>query len=154
MFHQVYHSPLGDIFVHGFVDGLAALTLGRPVDGSEERVLAIFDDACEQLQQYFWEKKDIAAVPLVLGGTAKQLLIWRWLVANVRFGETVSYQQIAAAVNSGARAVGNALAANPVPLLIPCHRVVLASGKVGNYSLGGPQVKRYLLDLEIGGGRS
>ncbi|XP_075865813.1 methylated-DNA--protein-cysteine methyltransferase [Microcebus murinus] len=80
-------------------------------------------------------------------------VLWK-LLKVVKFGETVSYQQLAALAGNpkAARAVGGAMRSNPVPILVPCHRVVCSSGALGNYSGGGVAVKEWLLAHE--GGRS
>ncbi|XP_020929423.1 methylated-DNA--protein-cysteine methyltransferase isoform X4 [Sus scrofa] len=86
--------------------------------------------------------------PLFQQESFTRQVLWKLLQA-VKFGETVSYQQLAALVGSprAARAVGGAMRSNPVPILVPCHRVVLSSGATGNYS-GGMAVKEWLLAHE------
>ncbi|MEM7792348.1 MAG: MGMT family protein, partial [Verrucomicrobiota bacterium] len=81
-------------------------------------------------------------------GTSFQKKIWQELL-KVPFGKTVSYGELANAIGKplAARAVGSAVGANPICLLIPCHRVLPASGRSGNYRWG-PQIKRALLDAE------
>nr|XP_051692611.1 methylated-DNA--protein-cysteine methyltransferase isoform X1 [Oryctolagus cuniculus] len=76
-------------------------------------------------------------------------VLWK-LLKVVKFGEVVSYQQLAALAGNpkAARAVGGAMRSNPVPILIPCHRVICSSGAVGNYSGGGLAVKEWLLAHE------
>ncbi|MFP5224104.1 MAG: thiamine phosphate synthase [Actinomycetota bacterium] len=71
-------------------------------------------------------------------------------VAEVRHGQTVTYADIAKKVKNpkASRAVGNIMANNPLPLLVPCHRVLPSSGKIGNYSMGGPEMKKKLLENE------
>lgn len=75
--------------------------------------------------------------------------VLRKLLTAVQFGEVVSYQQLAALAGRprASRAVGGAMRSNPVPILVPCHRVVCSSGAVGNYT-GGPAVKEWLLTHE------
>ena len=82
-------------------------------------------------------------------GTDFQQAVWHALEA-IPSGETRTYGEIAEAISrpGAARAVGSACAANPLPLLIPCHRVLPSSGKLGNYSAGGAKVKEFLLNLE------
>lgn len=71
-------------------------------------------------------------------------------ISKIPFGETRTYKQIAEAIGKpkAVRAVGTACGKNPLPFIIPCHRVVQTSGKIGNYSMGGKEVKKKLLDLE------
>ncbi|XP_035292491.1 methylated-DNA--protein-cysteine methyltransferase isoform X1, partial [Cricetulus griseus] len=76
-------------------------------------------------------------------------VLWK-LLKVVKFGEMVSYQQLAALAGNpkAARAVGGAMRNNPVPILIPCHRVICSNGSIGNYSGGGQAVKEWLLAHE------
>ncbi|MBW2241487.1 MAG: methylated-DNA--[protein]-cysteine S-methyltransferase [Deltaproteobacteria bacterium] len=87
-------------------------------------------------------------VPLDVRGSCFQRRVWRAL-ANIPAGETRSYQEVARTLGmpGGARAVGRACASNPVPVLVPCHRVVGTDGSLGGY-LGGPTRKRRLLERE------
>ncbi|MDI3316991.1 MAG: methylated-DNA--[protein]-cysteine S-methyltransferase [Bacillota bacterium] len=105
--------------------------------------------AAAQLQEYFSGRRQRFDLPLDLRGTPFQLQVWQELL-RLPFGETVTYAQLAARVGRprAARAVGGAMAANPVPLLVPCHRVVAEAG-LGGYG-GGLELKRRLLRLERG----
>ena len=87
-------------------------------------------------------------MPLDFKGTEFQKSVWKALL-TIPFGETRSYGEIAKAAGNprAFRAAGTACGANPVPLIVPCHRVVQASGNPGNYG-GGPEMKRALLELE------
>jgi len=91
---------------------------------------------------------DAPAIPLDLRGTAFQLAVWQQL-CRIPVGETRSYAQIAEAIGHprAVRAVGSANAANPVAVLVPCHRVVRSDGSTGGYAYGEP-VKRALLQRE------
>jgi O-6-methylguanine DNA methyltransferase len=91
---------------------------------------------------------DLGAVPLDMGGTPFQRAVWKAAAAIPR-GETRTYAQIARAVGrpGAARAVGQALGANPVPLLVPCHRVIASDGTLGGFA-GGLDLKTRLLALE------
>ena len=87
-------------------------------------------------------------LPLAPGGSDFQKRVWAALCA-IPPGETRSYADIARTIGSAPRAVGGANGANPIPLFIPCHRVIAADGSLGGYSGGdGPVTKRYLLDHE------
>ncbi|MDH5527272.1 MAG: methylated-DNA--[protein]-cysteine S-methyltransferase [Nitrospirota bacterium] len=91
---------------------------------------------------------DLSGVPLDIDGTPFQMAVW-CAAAQIPRGQTRTYAQVAEAVGSpgAARAVGQALGANPVPLLVPCHRVVAAGGGLGGFT-GGLDLKRRLLALE------
>jgi methylated-DNA-[protein]-cysteine S-methyltransferase len=108
-----------------------------------------------QLEEYFAGTRREFSVELRLEGTSFQRAVWSRLL-KIPVGETVSYGDVALGVGrrSAARAVGNAVAANRVLILVPCHRVRPASGAIGNYALRGTdadegrRVKRSLLELE------
>ena len=104
--------------------------------------------AREQLQEYFDGKRMNFDLPLAPEGSDFQKRVWAALRA-IPLGETRSYADIARALGSAPRAVGGANGANPIPVFIPCHRVIAADGSLGGYSGGdGPATKRFLLDLE------
>ncbi len=106
----------------------------------------------DDFARYFGgEAVDFAGCPLDFGpATSFQLRVWQ-ACRSIPFGETMSYAQLAARTGrpSAARAVGGALGANPVPLIVPCHRVIAADGSLRGFSgHGGTGTKRALLDLE------
>lgn len=104
-----------------------------------------------QLAEYFDGKRRDFTLPLVFPGTPFQVKVWSAL-RDIPFGQTISYEELARRVNvpEGQRAVGHANGQNPIAIVIPCHRVVNKSGKLGGYG-GGLWRKRLLLDLERGG---
>lgn len=101
-----------------------------------------------QLSEYLAGRRRIFDLPLNPVGTEFQHKVWDALL-RIPFGETKSYAQVAAAVGCprGARAVGGAVGKNPIPIIIPCHRVLAAGGKIGGFSLG-LDMKRKLLNIE------
>lgn len=107
------------------------------------------DDAARQLDEYFAGRRHGFDLPLDLSLSAGFRRTVLTYLPAIGYGRTASYRAVAAAVdNPGAvRAVGTACARNPLPLVIPCHRVVRSDGDVGAY-LGGPETKRRLLNLE------
>lgn len=114
-----------------------------PPDGHEGAVL---DEAQRQLEEYFAGDREEFALPLAPRGTAFQRSVWRAL-AEVPYGTTVSYGELAARVGSPARAVGTALGANPIVIVLPCHRVIGADGGLTGFG-GGVARKERLLALE------
>jgi len=102
----------------------------------------------EQLRQYFAGERRQFTLPLDLRGTPFQLRCWQALL-KIGYGETRTYAQLAQAVGSpnGFRAVGAANGANPVSIVVPCHRVIASDGTLGGYG-GGLEVKEKLLRLE------
>jgi methylated-DNA-[protein]-cysteine S-methyltransferase len=107
-----------------------------------------FKEVVRQLQAYFEGKLKDFDLPLVLEGTEFQLLVWRNL-QKIPYGETVSYGQLARRIGSpdAARAVGLANGSNPIPIIIPCHRVIGSSGDLTGFG-GGLPIKKKLLALE------
>jgi methylated-DNA-[protein]-cysteine S-methyltransferase len=101
-----------------------------------------------QLKQYFDGKRKEFKLPLDLRGSDFQKKVWKELL-KIPYGKTVSYKKVAEKVggDSYVRAVGKANASNPIPIIIPCHRVINTNGKIGGYSLG-IQLKEKLLELE------
>lgn len=102
----------------------------------------------KQLDEYFAGKLKRFTVPVKLHGTDFQNKVWN-LLAEMPFGKMVSYGELAAMANHprAARAVGSAMAKNQIPIIIPCHRVIPTSRKLGNYT-GGVDIKEQLLKLE------
>lgn len=101
-----------------------------------------------QLDEYFQGKRTTFSLPFKLTGTPFQLAIWKEL-QNIPYGQTTSYKEIAQKINKpkACRAVGMANNKNPLPIIIPCHRVIGSNGKLIGYA-GGLKLKNYLLELE------
>ena len=140
------HTPLGDLTLSEEDGAIVALDWGRGRDqGSSPLLLR----ARDQLQDYFDGTRSSFDLPLAPHGTAFQRKVWDAL-CTIPAGQTRTYLDIAQQVGCrAARAIGQANGANPIPILIPCHRVVGANGSLGGYSGGeGAATKRYLLDLE------
>lgn len=120
------------------------------MDGSPNRRNPVLAEAERQLDAYFAGDLRRFDLPLDLAGTKFQRRVWSELL-KIPYGETRSYSQLACALGTPAavRAVGAANGANPVPIVVPCHRVIGASGKLVGYG-GGLPLKRRLLALERG----
>lgn len=142
-------TPLGVVRIGEDAGGIASLRFadGEPEGGRKGQYLP---DAAAQLAEYFAGKRRAFDVPLSLHGSAFQESVWGAL-REIPYGETRSYQEVAAAIGNGkaARAVGRANNANPVLILVPCHRVVGKDGRLVGYA-GGIGRKQYLLDMEAG----
>jgi methylated-DNA-[protein]-cysteine S-methyltransferase len=104
------------------------------------------ESALQQLRQYFAGERRAFNLPLDPGGTDFQRKVWTAILA-IPFGETLSYGDLARHVGGSARAVGGAVAANPIAIVIPCHRVVGAHGSLTGYG-GGLRMKVWLLRHE------
>jgi methylated-DNA-[protein]-cysteine S-methyltransferase len=156
MNYTLIESPVGELLASadatGRITGLHFLDGHRtPVRGSDwvrdERRLAPLR---LQLEEYFAGERREFELDLAPSGTPFQLSVWRALCA-IPYGETTSYGEIAVAAGQpgAARAVGGANNRNPIPIVIPCHRVIGASGSLTGYGGGLPR-KRQLLALEAG----
>ncbi len=146
----IYHSPLGPLTLIGGSGRLSALYFpGRSGPLAEERrdpeALVV---ACDQLEEYFAGIRARFELALDLGGTAFQRRVWAELIA-IPFGATISYRALANAIGrpDRVRAVGATVGRTPVPIVVPCHRVIGANGELTGYG-GGLQRKQALLDLE------
>ena len=142
-------TPVGVVRVTVRQGAIAAITIhadatGAPVGPPENPVLR---DAIAQLGDYFAGTRDRFDLPLAPAATPHQAAARRAMIA-IPPGRTATYGQLATTIGSGPRAVGRACATNPLPIVVPCHRVLPATG-LGAYSGGaGPETKRRLLALE------
>jgi len=140
-----FHSPIDDLTLSEENGRIVSLDWGWSPLSRETPFLRA---AKELIDDYFDGLNPDFTLPLEPIGTNFQKKIWR-AMCEIPYGETMAYGEIADKVGSHPRAVGAACGRNPIPLLIPCHRVVGKKGKLIGYSGGnGIDTKRYLLDLE------
>ncbi|MSO90529.1 MAG: methylated-DNA--[protein]-cysteine S-methyltransferase [Acetobacteraceae bacterium] len=138
------HAPLGDLTISEENGAIVSLDWGWVQVQSHTQVLLC---ARDQLHEYFDGTRQDFDLPLAPPGTPYRRHVWREL-SLIPFGATRTYAEIAARAGGSARSVGQANGKNPIPIIIPCHRVVASTG-LGGYSGGdGLVTKRYLLDLE------
>jgi len=139
------HTPIGDITVSEEDGAIVALDWGWGRGADAETPL--LRRARTQLDAYFDGDLTTFDLPLAPAGTPYRRRVWQALCA-IPYGQTCSYAAIAIAAGGSARSVGQANGCNPIPIIIPCHRVV-ATTHIGGYSGGeGLATKRYLLALE------
>lgn len=142
-------SPVGSLVLRTSNKGLVSIDRGKAArvkgEAKAESNLAL---AARELDAYFAGKLRKFTVPLDLQGTPFQLQVWSTL-RKIPFGKAVSYGEEARMLGKpkAARAVGSANGRNPIPIIVPCHRVVAGDGSLGGYSAGLP-MKRKLLALE------
>jgi methylated-DNA-[protein]-cysteine S-methyltransferase len=151
-------SPIGRLLLAGT---RAALTIidfqsgprPRRPDAAWVEDAQPFARAVAELREYFEGARRDFTVPLAPAGTPFQLRVWRALV-EIPYGETTSYGELARRLGqpTASRAVGLANGSNPLPVIIPCHRVIGANGSLTGYG-GGLPIKQRLLALERGGDR-
>jgi methylated-DNA-[protein]-cysteine S-methyltransferase len=138
-------TPLGEVTVSEEDGAIVALDWGR---GRDQQRTALLVRAVDQLQDYFDGRRSAFDLPLTPHGSTFQQRVWAALQA-IPIGQTRSYGEIARLLGSSARAVGQANGANPIPIFIPCHRVLASGGALSGYSGGdGPSTKRWLLQHE------
>ncbi|MEA2479510.1 MAG: methylated-DNA-[protein]-cysteine S-methyltransferase [Thermoleophilaceae bacterium] len=146
----VYDSPLGALTLRAGPRGLTALEFpGRAGEyGEDTRDPGAFAEAVRQLDEYFAGTRQRFELALDLAGTPFQRSVWDHL-RTIPFGATTSYSAVARALGrvDRVRAVGAAIGRTPVPIVVPCHRVLAVDGALTGYG-GGLERKRALLDLE------
>lgn len=145
MAHHSFETPCGMITVGECGGAIVGIAWGHRPGGSETPLLRA---ARDQIAAYFSGTRRTFSLPLAPRGTDFQRRAWAE-IARIPFGETATYGGLAAVLGSGPRAVAGACARNLISLLIPCHRVVAAGGRLGGYSGGnGLDTKRALLRFE------
>ena len=155
--HYAYlDSPAGPILVAGECerDSLRSISFAKngvatqPDPAWTESLHGAVGEALRQLREYFAGHRKQFDLPLAPQGTAFQKSVWRQL-QQIPYGITISYGELAKRVGNpnASRAVGSANGKNPLPIVIPCHRVIAGGGKLGGFS-GGLDVKQILLRIE------
>ena len=121
---------------------------GSTPNGYEKKETPLIKKAAQQFDEYFDGKRKSFNLPLSLSGTEFQMKVWNAL-QNIPYGETISYGELAAIIGNpkASRAVGMANNRNPIPIIVPCHRVIGHDGSLTGYA-GGLELKRLLLELE------
>ena len=148
----VMSSPVGKLTLVASKNGLVAIDVRnnakQVVTAKDASAQSILLKTKKQLEQYFAGKRTSFDVALDLVGTEFQVKAWRAL-CRIPFGKTISYGQQASNIKNpkAFRAVGSANGKNPIPIIVPCHRVVASDGSLGGYSLG-LKMKKQLLALE------
>ena len=146
LYTATYNSPLGPIVIESDGEALTGLRFGEEKTQATSS-LPIFDEAIQWLDDYFVGKRPCNVPRLNPQGTAFQKRVWTALL-TIPYGKTVSYGEIARMVGcKSAQAVGQAVGANPIALIIPCHRVIAAHGQLGGYEYG-IEIKKQLLHIE------
>jgi methylated-DNA-[protein]-cysteine S-methyltransferase len=147
-------TPIGELRLAASQEGLVAVLF--PVDPQElpaaqgnARARAHLADACTALEKYFaGQRTTFEEVKLAAAGTEFQLQVWRAL-SRIPFGQTVSYASMASRIGrpKAVRAVGLANGQNPLPIIVPCHRVIGSNGSLTGFG-GGIPTKKWLLEFE------
>ena len=153
MYYTYATSPIGQLLLAGSADALQVIGFphgdkARRADIGWERYDEPFKKTARQLNEYFAGERREFELELAPEGTKFQVEVLEAL-RGIPYGETRTYRDIAVAVGrpKAVRAVGNANGRNPLPIVIPCHRVIGSDGSLTGFG-GGIEVKHYLLDLE------
>lgn len=151
--HYVFKSPIGLLDIRGENDKITGLSLQvKESDAAFSQKFTqhseLLYEAYRQLDEYFSGKRTEFALPLYYTGTVFQKQVWKEL-QSIPYGETRSYQDIAAAIGNpkAVRAIGQANHRNPIMIIVPCHRVIHKNGDISGFACG-VEAKKYLLDLE------
>ncbi|WP_422416390.1 methylated-DNA--[protein]-cysteine S-methyltransferase [Pseudomonas sp. GZD-222] len=152
MYYCYQSSPLGPLLVAGDEQGLHLLHMdaAQPweLPGDWQPAVNQLDDVRRQLDEYFAGKREVFEVRLAPLGTAFQQEVWHAL-QRIPYGTTCSYGDLAEQIGRprAVRAVGTANGANPIAIIVPCHRVIGSNGTLTGYA-GGVERKQILLELE------
>jgi len=148
-----YQTAIGPFEITGNQKGILTIIFGKEPSVTDSDLPAPMTECLRQLDEYFKGRRKKFNVPLLPEGTDFQKAVWRQL-QKIPFGRTASYGDVARAIGSpkAFRAVGNANNKNPIPLIIPCHRVIGSDGKLVGFG-GGIWRKEWLLDHEAGNSR-
>lgn len=156
--YDVFDSPIGNLVLLSSEKGLHVILWDHEYENPQwQNILQKMQRSSQektifqtrtQLAEYFYEGRKAFELPLIFNGTAFQMLAWKALI-NIPYACTLSYAEQAATFSgkNKARAVGTANARNPIPIIIPCHRVINNNGKLGGFG-GGIDKKIFLLNLE------
>ena len=150
IYGEIYQSPIGALTILSGDKGIKAIKFNEDEKVKVQgRTNEMTRWAVKELEEYFQGKRKVFTVPCVPQGTDFQKKVWEALT-QIPYGETRTYKEIAEAAGNpkASRAVGMANNRNPIPIIIPCHRVIGTNGSLTGYA-GGLNVKEYLLKLEI-----
>ncbi|HGE6623972.1 TPA: methylated-DNA--[protein]-cysteine S-methyltransferase [Listeria monocytogenes] len=155
MLKQQKSSPVGDLFITIDEKWIRNISYDEPKNWEllEGTIIEkeLFQALTIQLDNYFEGKREHFDLPVLLKGTDFQQKVWQAL-SEIPYGVVVSYKDIAISAGSpkAVQAVGQANRANPIPIIIPCHRCVKSNGELGGYNGADVDKKQYLLALEKG----
>ncbi|EAD9709168.1 methylated-DNA--[protein]-cysteine S-methyltransferase [Listeria monocytogenes] len=155
MLKQQKSSPVGDLFITIDENWIRNISYDEPKNWEllEGTIIEkeLFQALTTQLDDYFEGKREHFDLPVLLKGTDFQQKVWQAL-SEIPYGVVVSYKDIAISAGSpkAVQAVGQANRANPIPIIIPCHRCVKSNGELGGYNGADVDKKQYLLALEKG----
>jgi len=147
-FKAYYLSPIGPLEVSGTSEGIVSVTFVKRRPANDRNLPESVKEGIRQLDEYFKGARKNFSLKLLLQGTPFQKLVWERL-KKIPYGKLASYGDVARAIGkpNAYRAVGNANNKNPIPIIIPCHRVIGSNGTLVGYG-GGLWRKEWLLNHE------
>jgi len=154
IFYTPFDSPIGRLYIFSTDKGICQIAVSVPTGKFKEIIeinskSSLLKNCSRQLENYFNGKRKAFTIPLdFLEGTEFQKEVWK-VLRKIPYGQTLTYKAVALKIRrpKACRAVGNAVGKNPVPIIIPCHRVVREGGRLGGFALG-IKIKKKLLKLE------
>ena len=148
--YAVYDTSIGDVTIIANEKALTGLLFGAvdPAGCINEENAALYDAVIE-INQYFFGQRKTFDLKLQPEGSEFELKVWDYVLKNVPYGKTCTYEDVAKGIGepNAERSVGMALNHNPIPLFIPCHRVIGKNGSLVGY-VGGTELKKSILAME------
>lgn len=143
-------TALGPLAIIGSERGILSVSFAASLEASDATLPKLLGQCICEMEEYLSARRRAFSVPLVMRGTDFQQRVWDALL-GIPFGQTVTYGRLAQEIGhpGAARAVGTAVGNNPLAIIVPCHRVLPASGGIGEYASGAHR-KKWLLTLEGG----
>jgi methylated-DNA-[protein]-cysteine S-methyltransferase len=152
-FYKILKTPIGELTLISEDEKISELYFKGQIkagilENASNKKSPVLEEASKQIKDYFDGKLTKFNVPLKPSGTDFQLQVWK-VLSKIPYGKTISYGEQATMLGDSkkARAVGGANGKNPIPLIVPCHRVIGKSGALTGFG-GGLKIKEYLLDFE------
>lgn len=153
MHYEPFESPIGELLLLAEPEGLVAIRF-EPQSGVHDiapnwtRGAPVLEQTAAQLREYFAGRREVFDLPLCPPGTEFMQRVWKEL-CRIPFGTTISYGELATRIGNpkASRAVGMANGKNPIPIVVPCHRVIGSNGRLTGFA-GGLEVKEQLLRHE------
>ncbi|SEG02868.1 methylated-DNA--[protein]-cysteine S-methyltransferase [Parabacteroides chinchillae] len=147
-YYYSYSTPVGQLEIQADENAVTRIAYSSYPNQAIYKETPLIKKAFQQIEEYFARKRTAFDLPLNPKGTPFQKKVWT-VLTTIPYGETWSYKQVAEAAGNpkACRAVGMANNRNPISIIVPCHRVIGANGKLVGYG-GGLPAKEYLLNLE------
>lgn len=146
---KIYRTKIGNLAIYSNSNFITNICFNaNKINSAEEKETKIIKQTFKEIKEYMEGKRKTFTIPIKPEGTDFQKKVWKAL-QSIPYGKICSYKDIAQKIScpNGCRAIGLANSKNPIPIIIPCHRVINANGKIGGFS-GGLPIKIKLLEIE------